>query len=680
MCGIVGTLNLTRHHPIDEMRLRAMLGTIRHRGPDQFGVYIFQDDSSGVGLGNARLSIIDLSGGQQPIGNEACPECDRRNSTLWIVFNGEIFNYVELRPDLESQGHCFATHSDTEVIVHLYAQYGPACVDYLNGQFAFAIWDERARTLFLARDRLGVRPLYYTVQQGALIFASEIKALLADPRVPAQLDPIALDQIFTFWSPLSPRTAFQGIQTLPPGHWLIVTPDGKMTIERYWQLSFPQSPISNTQYQIPDYTHQLRDLLIDATQIRLRADVPVGAYLSGGLDSSTITALIHHYTHNRLETFSIAFTDAAFDESAYQWQMAAHLGTHHHLVTCTHADIGRVFPEVIWHTETPLMRASPAPLYLLSRLVRDSNFKVVLTGEGADEFLAGYNIFKEDKIRRFWARQPDSEERPALLKKLYPYIGGLSQQGDAYLKKFFGQGLTDVNAPHYSHAIRWHNTARTKRLFSPALQAALADQSTNSPLPSIFLPPAFERWSPLSRAQYLEITIFLSEYLLSSQGDRVAMAHSVEGRFPFLDYRVVEFCNQLPPHVKLRGLDEKHVLKQAVRDLLPQAIWRRPKRPYRAPIHRSFFPDGQALEWVAELLSPAQIAAAGCFAYPAVKNLQDKIKRLGQLGETDDMALAGVLSTQLVYHQFVTHYRVPRPLQEQDDIKVVTRRPAPVSA
>jgi asparagine synthase (glutamine-hydrolysing) len=670
MCGVVGTLNLTRYHPIDEALLRRMLGTVRHRGPDQFGVYIFQDERNGVGLGNARLSIIDLGGGQQPISNE--------DGTLWIVFNGEIFNYIELRPELERQGHRLATDSDTEVIIHLYEQYGPACVHHLNGQFVFAIWDEHARSLFIARDRLGIRPLYYTIQDGALIFASEIKALLADPRVPAELDPVALDQIFTFWSPLSPRSAFRDIQTLPPGHWLLVGEDGEIQVERFWQLSFPEvepansaSPLAS-HLSLDDYARQLRDLLVDATRIRLRADVPVGAYLSGGLDSSTITALIHHYTHNRLETFSIAFTDQAFDESAFQQQMAGHLGTRHHLITCTHDDIGRVFPDVIWHTEIPITRTSPAPLYLLSQLVRDHNFKVVLTGEGADEFLAGYDIFKEAKIRRFWSRQPESQWRPALLKKLYLDIGGLTQGSDAFLKKFFGQGLANVNAPDYSHAIRWHNNSRTRRIFSQELQAAL----THQPSSSLSLPDDFARWTPLARAQYLEITIFLSEYLLSSQGDRAAMAHSVEGRFPFLDYRVVEFCNQLPPHFKLRGLDEKHILKRAVRDLLPEAIWHRPKRPYRAPIHRSFFPDGRPLEWITEILAPEQIRAAGCFAPQAVAGLLNKIERLGTLGETDDMALAGLLSTQLVYQQFVAGRRyVGRrpPVDDQDDVKVVIR-------
>jgi asparagine synthase (glutamine-hydrolysing) len=230
MCGIVGTLNLSQQHPIDPDDMRRMLGAIRYRGPDQFGIYSFADERSGVALGSARLSIIDLGGGQQPISNE--------DGTLWIIFNGEIFNYVELRPEIEKLGHRFQTDSDTEVIIHLYEEYGPACVEHLIGQFVFAIWDERARSLFVARDRVGIRPFYYTIQQGALIFASEMKAILTDRRVRAELDPITLGQIFTYWSPLAPRTPFKGLQTLPPGHWLLAQ-DGELRIERYWQPEFP---------------------------------------------------------------------------------------------------------------------------------------------------------------------------------------------------------------------------------------------------------------------------------------------------------------------------------------------------------------------------------------------------------------------------------------------------------
>jgi len=662
MCGIIGVWNRNGDRSIDEALLRRMLGTIRHRGPDQFGVYLFEGAGRCVGLGNARLSIIDLGGGQQPISNE--------DGTRWVVFNGEIFNYLELREALRQQGHRFATDSDTEVIVHLYEQYGPDCVKHLNGQFALAIWDERAESLFLARDRCGIRPLFFAQRGGTLVFGSEIKALLAHPQMTAELDPVALDQIFTYWSPLAPRTAFRGIRTLPPGHWLLAGGDGRIRIERYWEPTFPAAG-TETDLSPEDARLQLRDLLVDATRLRLRADVPVGAYLSGGLDSSTITALIHRYTDNKLETFSIAFTDAAFDESDFQRQMAEYLGTRHHLITCSHEDIGRVFPEVIRHTETPITRTSPAPLFLLSELVRGHDFKVVLTGEGADEFLAGYNIFKEAKVRRFWARQPQSSWRPALLEKLYPYVGDLPGGGGAFLQKFFGQGLENTSGACYSHEIRWRNTSRTRRLFSRALQAEVERLGRESVEAS--LPEEFRQFSPLAQAQYLEATIFLPEYLLCSQGDRMAMAHSVEGRFPFLDHRVIEFCNSLPPRLKLCGLNEKWLLKEAVRDLLPDSIRNRRKRPYRAPIHASFFPGAKPLDWVAELLSPQVVADAGYFDPQATAMLQKKVERFGTLSETDDMALAGVLSTQLVHRQFVAGDAASSPLSDHDDVKVVRR-------
>lgn len=654
MCGITGIVNLNRSAPILEEHLRQMLALIRHRGPDQFGIYLDEN----VGLGSARLSIIDLGGGQQPISNE--------EGTLWIVFNGEIFNYVELRPQLEARGHQFATHSDTEVIVHLYEDYGPACLNYLNGQFAIAIWDTKTQTLFLARDRVGVRPLFYTQAEGALIFGSEIKAILADPRVRAEIDPASLDQVFTFWSVQSPHTIFRDILEVPPGHYLLAH-QGQITVAPYWQLNFPSAEPSSTR-KLDSYVEEFRHLLIDAAQIRLRADVPVGAYLSGGIDSSVIAAIIRNYTNTPLDTFSIAFSDPAFDESIYQYQMADHLGTEHQVIRATYEEIGRVFPEVVWHTETPLLRTAPAPMFLLSNLVRQNNYKVVLTGEGADEFLAGYNIFKEAKVRRFWARQPESKLRPLLLKRLYPYIQDLGGGSSAFLASFFGEGLTRVDAPDYSHAIRWRNTSRTHRFFSDEVRQAAA-QAGRSDGRVIAYPADFDRWGPLQQAQYLEVITFLSPYLLSSQGDRMAMAHAVEGRYPFLDYRVVEFCNNLPANLKLRGLTEKYLLKKVAQAWLPPEIWQRPKRPYRAPIQRSFFSEASS-GYVHELLSPGKITASGLFKPAAVSQLVDKIERGLRLSETDDMALAGILSSQLVYEQFVSNFKMPPPLTADDDIKV----------
>jgi asparagine synthase (glutamine-hydrolysing) len=658
MCGIAGQLR--RAGPARDLvsDTKRALATLRHRGPDQFGIY--SDDA--CALGSARLSIVDIGGGQQPIANE-----DER---YWVVFNGEIFNHVELRAELEARGHRFATHSDTEVILHLYEELGPQCLNRFNGQFAIAIWDRREKTLFLGRDRLGVRPLFYTQVNGRLLFASEIKALLTDPEVTREIDPIAIDQIFTFWSPLSPRTAFRDIKEVPPGHYLLSGENG-VEIKRYWQIAFREKDQKEPAKSFDECVEEFRALLTDAVRIRLRADVPVSAYLSGGLDSSTIASIIRNFTSTPLETFSIAFADVHFDESEFQIQMAKYLGTDHHVVKATHADIGRIFPEVIWHTEVPVLRTSPAPMFLLSKLTRDHGFKVALTGEGADEFLAGYDIFKEARIRRFWARQPESKWRSALLQKLYPEIPGLAQSKGSFLTAFFKTGLGDVGARDYSHSIRWRNTRRACRFFSEEFCQRTASNAAD-PLREVHYPPEFERWGPLERAQYLEIEIFLSEYLLCSQGDRMGMAHSVEGRFPFLDYRVVEYCCQLPSRYKLKGLTEKHLLRKAAEKWLPPEIAQRRKRPYRAPIHKSFFNDSTP-DYVRELLSEREIKRAGIFNPQAVAQLVAKIEAGKPIGETDDMAIAGIISTQLFWSEFLTGSKANGTLEAKDDVKVCLR-------
>lgn len=663
MCAIAGILNLTEAPAPTEVALRRMLAMVRHRGPDQFGIYL----SDQVALGNARLSIIDLSGGQQPITNE--------DQSLWIVFNGEIFNYVELRADLEAKGHQFATHCDTEVILHLYEEYGPECLRQLNGQFAIAIWNERDHSLFLARDRVGVRPLFYTRAGGSLIFASEIKSILTDPRVKAELDPLSLDQVFTYWSPLSPRSCFRGIVDLPPGHYLLAKA-GQVSVKAFWQPDFSCSAANGRaakERTLAAYVAEFHELLKDAARIRLRADVPVGAYLSGGLDSSAIAAIVRKLGVSRLDTFSIAFSDEKFDESKFQLEMAAYLGTKHHVVQATHADIGNAFPDVLWHTEIPIMRTSPVPMFLLSKLVRDQKFKVVLTGEGADEFLGGYDIFKEAKVRRFWAQNPDSKWRSALLKRLYPDID-LNAAGTSYLAAFFGAGLKETDSPDYSHAIRWRNNRRTTRFFSKDFAAAVVDQQKNEPS-AIGYPAGFKTWGALEQAQFLEINTFLSQYLLSSQGDRVAMAHSVEGRYPFLDVRVMEFCNRLPARLKLRGLTDKYLLRQLASQYLPDQIWKRRKRPYRAPIHRSFF-NASTPDYVRELLSDAHVTASGVFNPIAVRQLVAKLDQGKAVGETDDMALVGILSTHLVQQRFITHFTAAPALSGRDDVKVISRRKA----
>ncbi len=663
MCGIAGSVRMKPGPGPDEDGLRRMLAMIRHRGPDQFGMFLDED----AALGSARLSIIDLAGGQQPISNE--------DGRYWIVFNGEIFNYPELRRDLLQRGHHFTTESDTEVLLHLFEEFGADCLGQLNGQFAFAIWDRKTKSLFLARDRLGIRPLFYTQTSNALLFGSEIKALLVHPEVTAELDPAVLDQVFTFWSALTPKTIFRNILELPPGHFLRTRGD-RIEIKRYWQVDFPAAgdrPMPRpSAAETEAYADAFRALLVDATRMRLRADVPVGAYLSGGLDSSAIASVIRHETDSRLTTFSIAFEDPQFDESAWQLQMAEALGTDHQVLRASHADIGRVFPDVVWHAETPLLRTSPAPMFLLSKLVQDSRFKVVLTGEGADEFLAGYDLFKEAKIRRFWARDPSSRLRPQLLTRLYADIKGLAKGNAAMLAAFFRGDLAEVDSPWYSHMVRWRNTRRLRRFLSPETNGVSA-RGWEELAGDVPLPPGFGGWGPLEKAQYLEISVFLSPYLLSSQGDRMTTAHSIEGRYPFLDHRMVEFCNRLPASLKLRGLNEKFLLKHATRQWLPEAILKRPKRPYRAPIHRSFFHD-EAPEYVRELLSAASLRECGLFDPAPVRRLVDKVDAGGTLSETDDMALAGLLSTQLLHWSFVKQFQAPPPLKDSDDVRIC--RPA----
>jgi len=654
MCGIAGIIGEGEPGARRD-RMLEMLGMIRHRGPDQFGVY--QD--AAATLGSARLSIIDLSTGQQPISNE--------DGSLWIVFNGEIFNYVELRPELEARGHRFRTASDTEVLLHLFEEYGAGCLERLNGQFAFAIWDARARRLLLARDRLGIRPLYYTEVDGLLLFASEVKALFAHPAARRELDPVSLRQVFTYWSTLAGRSAFLGVHQLRPGHTLAYS-DGRIETRRYWRLEFPAEPAREEEER--ESLERFKELLVDATLIRLRSDVPVGAYLSGGLDSSMIAHIIRSRTSNELATFSIAFDDPQFDESGFQLRMARLLGTRHEVVRATHAEIGRVFPEVVWHTETPVTRTAPAPMFLLSKLARDSGFKVVMTGEGADELLAGYDIFKEAAIRRFCLRQRDSALRPLLFRRLYADIPGLRETSPAFLAAFFLAGA-DADSPYFSHAVRWRNSARALRFLSQETARAAEDGGAAPEVPAEFC-----RWGPLERSQFLECTVFLSEYLLSSQGDRVGMAHSVESRLPYLDYRVVEFAGRLPARLKLRGMKDKYLLRLLGREFLPADVWQRPKRPYRAPIHKSFF--GPAPDYVCELLSPERIRAAGFFEPAAVSRLVAKIAGGAQVSETDDMALAGILSTQLVQHAFVEHFPAARPVSpERDDVAFRGEFPPP---
>jgi len=652
MCGVAGIIDY-RGRSNNVPATEAMLRAISYRGPDESGIY----HSPHATIGNVRLSIIDLLTGQQPLSDVT--------GRYWIVFNGEIFNYIELREELDRHGFKLKTHSDTEVLVNLYAIYKEKCLSLLNGQFAFAIWDKKEESLFLARDRVGIRPLFYTVADGALVFASEIKALFQHKSVKRELNPGSLAQVYTFWTAITPETAFKGVSELSPGHYLTFSPEGIKT-SRYWELGFDKP---NRDISLSDAIDHFSELFTSAVRIRLRADVEVAAYLSGGIDSSTTVSYIKDIEPGVLNTFSIGFEEKDFDETIYQEEAVRYLNTNHRSITCSSGDIARHFPQVVWHSETPLTRTAPTPMFILSKLVRENDIKVVITGEGSDEILAGYDIFREAIIRRFWASQPGSSLRPMLLKRIYPDIPHLRNASPNILKMFFGYRLEETGNPLYSHLLRWNNSNHIKKHFSSAVRESvdgydpLADLETR-------LPADFDDWSPLARAQWLETTVFMSGYLLSSQGDRMAMANSVEGRYPFLDYRVIEFCSTLPDSFKLNGLNEKYLLKKLMKGKIPESIIKRPKQPYRAPIS-SVFMRKERPDYAGEMLSESYIRRAGIFNYDSIQALLEKIEKSGTASEVDNMVIAAVISTHLVHHQFIENQNEEYRNRELKNLRVI---------
>jgi asparagine synthase (glutamine-hydrolysing) len=644
MCGIAGIVDLAGGPPPDREALARMAAALHHRGPDSSGIY----RDRRAGLAHARLSIIDHATGQQPMASD--------DQSVWLVFNGEIFNYVELRAELMARGRRFRTSSDTEVLLVAWQEWGEEALPRLNGQWAFAVWEPARGRLSLCRDRLGVRPLYHAEHRGRLLFASTVRALFAGaPDFPRALDPLGLDDTFTFWTVLAPRSVFRGVAELEPGHLRVIDAAG-VRDTAYYTPRFPAGGLAPLSGSVDDAAAAVRTALARATELRmLRADVPVATYLSGGLDSSLVSALALAATGgSAFHTFSLRFEDHEYDEGAYQRRMAARLGSVHHEVTATRGEIARVFPDVIAHAERPLLRSAPAPLFLLSRAVRDAGLKVVLTGEGADELFAGYDLFREGLVRRFWARQPGSRLRPLLLTRLYPWLERSPARVHAMARAFFGRDLARWREPGFAHLPRWQTTAALKRLWTPELAAALAGRDAAAEL-CADLPAELATWSPLAQDQYLELRTLLAGYLLSSQGDRMLMAHSVEGRFPFLDRDVVELACALPDNHKLRVLDEKHVLKRAAAGLVPPDICRRPKQPYRAPDGLAFLAPG-APDWVEEVVAPRALREAGVFRPEAVELLLRACRQRaarGQLANGDHMALVGVLSLQLLHQIFV---------------------------
>lgn len=629
MCGIAGVARRSSR-PIDPAMLRRMATAIQHRGPDDWGVRV--DDR--VGFAHRRLSIIDLAGGVQPLSSD--------DDLTVITYNGEVFNYIELRDELRALGRRFRTTSDTEVLVRAYEQWGVDMLPRLNGQFAFAIHDRRRNRVLLARDRFGVRPLFWAERGGDLYFASEAKALFASGEVDAGIDPVGLDGVFTLWGTRAPRTPFRGVQQLEPGCWMSWEPAG-LRHGRFWSLAYDAAAVEPR-----DAIEQLDALMHSSVELRLRADVPVGAYLSGGLDSSITSALAARTSPYTLRTFSLSFADPRFDESEFQQLVARQLNTQHHVVRIDAADIADAFPDVVWHTETPLVRTAPAPMYLLARQVREAGIKVVLTGEGADELFLGYDLFKETAVRLFCLRHPASKMRPRLFDRLYPYLTQGGAGGEFWRRFFLDAG--PAADPLFSHLPRIRITSRIKDFYSPELRSTLADTDPLRELRDLVCQAG--EMEPLNRAAWLECTTLLASYLLNSQGDRMAMAHGVEGRFPFLDHRVFTFAAALPTSSKLLGLREKEILKRWAKDVVPPAVRERTKQPYRAPDAAAFF-AAKRPEYVDELLSPDAIRSTGLFDPRAVAGLVRRCEAGRATGFAENQALVAILSSQLWHRAFL---------------------------
>ena len=632
ICGFAGDPNPTETD--NESVIRGMLALIQHRGPDECGYLLHRQNA----LGNVRLSIVDLSMGQQPLSDST--------GRYWIVYNGEVFNHAELKSRLRACGAVFKSNCDTEVVLYNYLINGIEGLNLLNGQFAFAIYDSLEESLFFARDRMGIRPLYYIQRSGRLFFSSEVKSFLACADIDFNLSPLKMQQLFTFWNVKSNDSVFEEIHQLAPGGYM-KWQDGAVAYGKYWQPPFVDQ-CHVYKGSIADAEHELEALLNDAIAIRLRADVPVAAYLSGGIDSSTTCEVINRMLPAGFHTFSLMFENPQFDESEYQLAMQAQLNCQHHATLFHDRDLELSLAKTIWHAETPLLRTGPIPMMKLSELVHNNGIKVVITGEGADEILGGYNIFKETLIRQFWARCPSSTLRPLLLSRLYPYLPHFKEGSSKALHLFFGYKLTEIDHPAYSHLLRWRNGAGLCRLFSSEW---LGEAQGFRPVEeySDSIADALRPLSSLAKAQYVESDLFLPGYLLSSQGDRMSMANSVEGRYPFLDHRVVSFCHALPDHYKIRGLNEKFLLKRMMHSRLPGQIINRPKQAYRAPAANTSLLSESLCE---SLLSESAIKASGIFDHEMVKRVLERIRNNASFNELDNMAINALLTTQLCHSLF----------------------------
>ncbi len=633
MCGIVALLDGFGDTSAKRLGVTTMLGQIAHRGPDAFGTYC----DSRIALGHVRLSIIDLRDGHQPFA--------RGNRV--ICYNGEVYNYLELRLELESMGETFRTKSDTEVLLVALMRWGLDALPRCNGQFAFLYWNGDTRTLVAARDRYGVRPLYVTSHQDGFAFSSEMRAFDVLSGFRRQIHPESLLEHGLFWNTLADRTVYKGIRSIEPGTALIFEPEREPRTQRYHQIGEGSPDVIPTSFE--DAKAMLRAKLRKAVALRLRSDVPVGVYLSGGIDSSVVALLTDELRSDRFQTFSIAFTDPRFDESRFQTMMVNRLKTDCYSLTVDHQAIRDNFEAAVFHGERPIFRTAPVPLYLLARAVRESGIRVVLTGEGADEILWGYDAFKELKLLQFWSKFPSSRLRPVLLRTLYPHLAHYADGRQLGLLRMFYEGfLGSYDNLLVGLNLRVHNNSILARYLHPDHRLDFDETWLMDRIRAI-LPSSWNAMSLLQRNQFLEMRTLLQGYLLSSQGDRMSLAHGIEGRYPFLDPEIVEWAFHLPDQFKLPLLSQKHLLREAFRPNLPAEIIDRPKQPYQAPDLQAFFTDGRLCDMGQSHLSAEAIRAEGIFDETMVARFIGKWSRgiPAHIGYRDNMIFTFLLSTQI---------------------------------
>ena len=591
MCGIAGFISADDKRPADRNIVMRMADTLTHRGPDSAGYFV----DGHAALGFRRLSIIDIETGNQPIYNE--------DGSIVVICNGEIFNYRELGRTLERQGHSFRTKSDVEVLVHLYEEKGIDFLNDINGQFAFAIYDRKNQTLFLARDQLGINPLFYTMVQGVLVFASEAKALLAHPLVPREVDLTGLDQILSFPGLVSPHTMFKGIQSLKSGHYMVADTKG-VRIKEYWDLNYPEIDASNSEQSHAYYEDRLRECFERSVAYRLQADVPVGFYLSGGLDSSMIAAMIKRVSPDTTRhSFSVGFTDKELSEVKHQRLMAETVGSVHHEIIFDETDITERLARMIYHCECPVKETYNVCSMSLSQAARDNGISVVLTGQGADELFAGYVGYRFDGAGLSGGRT----------------YGFETVLEDEIRERLWGDPNLFYETDQY--AFREVKTA----LYSEQVNRSYDEfDCLNFPLVN---KDRLRNRHPVHQRSYLDFKLRLVDHLLIEHGDRMAMANSVEARHPFLDLDLVEFAQTIPPGLKLNNLTEKYILKRAARDLVPQSILEKEKFGFRAPA--GTFLAKQHSELVSDLLSYARIKQQGYFSPDAVERIKFQYSQEG---------------------------------------------------